>query len=212
MTAYIHSHPMWPHLEYRTADLAAAARRLNAFTTSHFDSRLLAGGAEGYRPADRTPELKTAVFTTLASSEHRSSAARTGATHPSRTEHAVGMPREHDYRMPLQQLEHESRVPPEDQSKWSSRLRCLCLILAVRSLTGTGSLPEGKCRSRTARAAASPGRLLGCSPSIRSRGLWPCGLLPLDRSQCPSGSQPRRSGKAATSSTDPPGWGSAAMG
>ncbi len=27
--------------------------------------------------------------------------------------------------------------------RWSSRLRCLCLILAVRSLTGTGSLRAG---------------------------------------------------------------------
>jgi hypothetical protein len=34
---------------------------------------------------------------------------------PRGTEHPVGMPREREYRMPLKQLEHESRVPPEDQ-------------------------------------------------------------------------------------------------
>ncbi len=154
MTAYIHSHPMWPHLEYRTADLAAAARRLNAFTTSHFDSRLLAGGAEGYRPADRTPELKTAVFTTLASSEHRSSAARTGATHPSRTEHAVGMPREHDYRMPLQQLEHESRVPPEPALP-IPRERSMLLVCPVSTTTGcpcSSWSTSRVCRQRTSRS------------------------------------------------------------
>ena len=54
------------HLGYDVPAFTEAAARLDAFTWAHCAGRLIVGGAGGYRPTDRTPEVWAAVFTTLA--------------------------------------------------------------------------------------------------------------------------------------------------
>ena len=54
------------HLHYDVLAFTAAGARVDEFTRAHCGGRLIVGGAGGYRPADRTPEVWAAVFTTLA--------------------------------------------------------------------------------------------------------------------------------------------------
>ncbi len=55
------------HLRYDLPAFVKAASMLNAFAVALCGGRLIAGGAGGYRPMDRTPEVWAAVFTALAS-------------------------------------------------------------------------------------------------------------------------------------------------